>query len=341
MNRSLWLASPTTALNNLCTRTSCCLPRHLSPVAPVRVKQGGVREQSASLETGACRRPAVAYPQLSQAPSSWGLECRAAAAPTDDQPDAAVHSSTSVAVPVVLLVDGTNLGCICAGSRSGQSQSTRIFRESTEERFAAWLQFLAAFTNSNSSSSGPLAAVLVAFDNKGSALTNARAQVLPAYLSKRYNQGSTTSTQGTGLPPPAASMQAGQGKAGPGTAALSGWSQLAGVLDQLNTQQELQELQEHQSSTRIPASCSYLAAHAAYGLEADDVIAAAVQWVSTNKFLMSPACCVGASCAGPGTATSVVLCLLECSVWNSPATCPAWLPLTTAAAQFCHLKPRL
>lgn len=317
MNRSLCLASPTTALNN----RASCLPRHLSQ-APVRVKQGCQRKESPPLGTSACITSVLAYAQLSQAASSWGLEWQAAAAPTDDHTDAAVHSSTAGAVPVVLLVDGTNLGCICAGSRSSQNHNTRTFRESTEERFKAWLQFLAAFTNSPSSSSsnsnsscGPLAAVLVAFDNKGSVLTNARAQVLPAYLSKRYShQSSTTSKHGTGLPAAAASMQAGQRRAGTGSAALSGWAQLAGVLDQLNTQQELQELQEQQFSTSIHASCSYLAAHAAYGLEADDVIAAAVQWVSTNQLphvALLLWCCI---LCWTGHSYLSCLCLLECNI---------------------------
>jgi hypothetical protein len=121
---------------------------------------------------------------------------------------------------------------------------------------------------------GPLAAVLVAFDNKGSALTNVRAQVQPSYLSGRY-AGKASQQQGRT------------------DVALTGWGELAAVVEQLNSQQPLnsikqqQQKQKQQNQQQQPSASAaaapnwqHFVAHAAYGFEADDVLAAAVQWVS-------------------------------------------------------------
>jgi hypothetical protein len=121
--------------------------------------------------------------------------------------------------------------------------------------------------------------VLVAFDNKGSALTNVRAQLQPTYLSKRY---------------PSQQQQQQGGKAVQQNVALSGRAELSGVVEQLshcyNEQQQQQQddqpallqplLGGHGSADATPPACPYLVAHAAYGFEADDAIAAAAQWVS-------------------------------------------------------------
>lgn len=137
-------------------------------------------------------------------------------------------------------------------------------------RFRAWLQFLATVANSATSTStntgsfaaggGLLAAVLVAFDNKGSAATNVRAQLLPSYLTSRYSNNNTTG--------------------GTQQNTLSGWSELAGVVEQLDSHQQLLQQQQQHADASAGAAPSFLVAHAAYGFEADDVIAAAAQWVS-------------------------------------------------------------
>jgi hypothetical protein len=224
--------------------------------------------------------------ELVQTADSWGLQYSSSSAVSS--PAAAQVS------PLVLLVDGTNLGCISAGSSSNRHRQSKL-HQSTAERFSAWLQFLAAFTDScirpnshaprdsnrtttDSSSSGgdTLACVLVAFDNKGSALTNVRAQLQPAYLSKRYP--SQQQQQQSGKPPQL-------------NVALSGWAELSGVVDQLNhcKQQQQQQLGGQGSAGAAPPACPYLVTHAAYGFEADDAIAAAAQWVSGVLYFLCSA----------------------------------------------------
>lgn len=228
--------------------------------------------------------------QLQQARDTWGLQ---------------YTQQGSNPRPIVLIVDGTNLGCIAAGNT--KVHRSNPFRSSTQVRFAQWLQFLSAVANSprastygsSSSSSGvnvgehsvairhtgPLAAVVVAFDNKGSAMTNVRAQQMPSYLKNRYSGSSDV--------------------------ALAGWSELSSVVSEFDKQQQQQQPHHHQQQHAIsstgsctwqqpglqlhhttapgaeeyqpPAtafpSCRFFAVHAAYGFEADDVIATAAQWV--------------------------------------------------------------
>lgn len=205
---------------------------------------------------------------LSQTADSWGLQ------------------SCAPASPVVLLVDGTNLGSISAGSPASRqrSSSSSALRQTTQERFLAWLQFLAAVASSAAAARAPLAAVLVAFDNKGSALTNVRAQLQPNYLSMRYTGIGQQKT-------PSAAARA--------SVALSGWGELAAVVEQLN-QQHQQQQQPATTGQQQPAAAAaamaavpgwqqFLVAHAAYGFEADDVMAAAAHWVSSPwLFMLQP-----------------------------------------------------
>jgi 5'-3' exonuclease len=127
----------------------------------------------------------------------------------------------------VLLVDGTNVGALSASSA----------KQPVPERFAAWLHFLAAAA-AGDSPGGTLSAVVVAFDTKGSTLTNVRAQQLPGYLSRRHSSASSSSSS-------------------------SGFAELAGVVEQ----------------QQWPGCGPFLACHAAFGFEADDVLAAAASWV--------------------------------------------------------------
>jgi hypothetical protein len=95
-------------------------------------------------------------------------------------------------------------------------------------------------------------AVLVAFDNKGSSESNVRAQLSQQrYLRQRYKQGAATALAGRG--------------SSSSSVTLDGWGQLAQCIAQ--------------------PGC--ISAHAAYGYEADDVLAAAAQWVSKNKQLQA------------------------------------------------------
>jgi hypothetical protein len=179
-----------------------------------------------------------------------------------------VDDSSSVRPLRILLVDGTNVGNIAAG---GTRQRAGPFcRESVQERFAAWLQFLAAAacaggggrcSGGGSGSGAALAAVLVAFDNKGSALTNVRAQLAPSYLSTRYGSSSGRDTQ------------------------LASWSELSAVVEQL--QQQQQQTSASASSSVTPC---FLSCQAAYGFEADDVLAAAAAWVRVGHANMHLCC---------------------------------------------------
>jgi hypothetical protein len=138
--------------------------------------------------------------------------------------------------PRLLLIDGTNIACLSAGSKHTRRSP---FKEPVADRFNAWIRFLQAATAAD--------AVLVAFDNKGTSDTNVRAQLSQQrYLRQRYKHQQS---------PSAAQSTAGRGSS---SVTLNGWGHLA------------------QSITH--PGC--VVAHAAYGYEADDVLAAAAQWVS-------------------------------------------------------------
>lgn len=78
--------------------------------------------------------------------------------------------------PTVTIVDGHSLVLSTSAARSFASLSSSIVGRQLEE----WLQHLKQYTRAD--------VLYVAFDNKGSAAGNARAQLLPAYLSKRYKK---------------------------------------------------------------------------------------------------------------------------------------------------------
>jgi hypothetical protein len=201
-----------------------CVDRCCRPVLSV------YRIQSTrSLKTRATQHaeayPATAVSQLVQSKDSWLLH------------------TTGEPVPRLLLIDGTNIGCLSAGSKHTRRSP---FRESVADRFNAWIRFLQAATAAD--------AVLVAFDNKGTSNTNVRAQLSQQrYLRKRYkpqqNQSAAQSSAGRGSSSSSSSSS---------SSTLNGWGHLA------------------QSITH--SGC--VVAHAAYGYEADDVLAAAAHWVS-------------------------------------------------------------
>lgn len=127
-------------------------------------------------------------------------------------------------------------------SAGGKHSRRSPFKEPVADRFNAWIAFLQAATAAD--------AVLVAFDNKGTSDSNVRAQLSQQrYLRQRYKQqqGQTT-----------AAGPAGRGSSSGVT--LNGWGHLA------------------QSITQ--PGC--VVAHAAYGYEADDVLAAAAQWAASR-----------------------------------------------------------
>jgi hypothetical protein len=158
--------------------------------------------------------------------------------------DSWLLQTTGEPLPRLLLVDGTNVACLSAGSKHTRRSP---FREPVADRFNVWIRFLHAATAAD--------AVLVAFDNKGTSSTNVRAQLSQQrYLRQRYKQQPGQ---------PAAHSPAGRGNSSSSSSSssnvtLDGWGHLA------------------QSITQ--PGC--VVAHAAYGYEADDVLAAAAQWVS-------------------------------------------------------------
>jgi hypothetical protein len=152
--------------------------------------------------------------------------------------DSWLLQTTGDPVPRLLLIDGTNIACLSAGSKHTRRSP---FREPVADRFNAWIRFLQAATAAD--------AVLVAFDNKGTSDTNVRAQLSQQrYLRQRYKQQQN---------PSAAHSSAGRIRSS-SSVSLNGWGHLA-------------------QSISHPGC---VVAHAAYGYEADDVLAAAAQWVS-------------------------------------------------------------
>jgi hypothetical protein len=165
-------------------------------------------------------------------------------------PATAGHSELTA--PRVLLIDGTNLACISSGGKHNRGSR---FRQPVEARFIAWIKFLKAFAQA------PIA--IIAFDNKGSINANFRALLAPNYLQKRYKQQQTGTAaasqeqkhhQKQQMQPPQHQHQLAAAK----TQSLSGWGQLAAAAER-------------------EAGC--IAFHAAYGFEADDALAAAVETV--------------------------------------------------------------
>jgi uncharacterized protein YecE (DUF72 family) len=90
--------------------------------------------------------------------------------------------------PTVTIVDGHSLVLSTSAARSSAGLSSLAVSRQLEE----WLQHLKQYTRAD--------VLYVAFDNKGSAASNARAQLLPTYLNKRYKKqpppGEDTHAQG-------------------------------------------------------------------------------------------------------------------------------------------------
>lgn len=120
------------------------------------------------------------------------------------------------APPVIALVDGTNVAMRARRGPPGDGRGQA-------GRFAEWLAFIAGATRA--------AALLVAFDNKGSSGANARAAAFPGYNAARYGRAAAAAAAATATAAATVGGGGGGSRGGSGQGVLlPGWAHLDGAV---------------------------------------------------------------------------------------------------------------